>query len=434
MTTTILPIHFLNERTSAFPQRRAIGDRLAMGLTALAFLSSILQYRIERNDLVRLVPVALVIAASLSVLLVSTREKRHALVVAVSRPGTLALIMIVSLPPLISSLYRSSSYPLQYGVAIIAVLFATRILLSAFGLEGLLLCFFWGTTLAMLIVVATTLPELLAAGGSSRYAPLYLDPNRTGLLAVTAIPAQLWFTTRGKLNKLALIAAIVCVWVVVAASSRGSIGALLIGAAFATVLCLARRSWRSGFSISRHKLLIGLASLCVLAGVAAAELSVVERAGDYLRTKLELDTRARGLDSGLTGRTRSWSVVLDVLPKTSWLSGNGYRTTDEDFHFSVDNGYLAGIYELGLWSTMIIVSKYLLVVGFLSVLYLKSRSASAGCLLALAFTLVIFLANAFVHRILFGSGDSASLVALFMFVSNRRDALIAAQTITAPSH
>jgi hypothetical protein len=353
---------------------------------------------------------------------------------AVGRPATIALIMIVSVPPLLSSLYRTNSYALQYGAVIVVTLVAVRILLSGIGLEGLLLCFFWATTTGILIVVGISFDDLLASIGSTRYAPSFFDPNRIAFFVVTAIPAQLWFASRGRLNRFALIATIVCVCVLVAASSRGSIIALLISIAVTFGVCLVRLLRFSTIAISRNGLFVALIFLCVSAVIAGAEQPAFDSAGNYLRTKLEVNTRARGIDSGLTGRTPGWAAVLDLLPKTFWLFGNGYRSSEQDFTFSVDNGYLAGIYELGVFATTIVVAKYFLVLEVLIVAYVTRSSASDTCLLALASTLVIFLVNAFVHRVLFGSGDPACLLALFAFVSNRQDVTGAAQRMSAASY
>jgi hypothetical protein len=273
----------------------------------------------------------------------------------------------------------------------------------------------------MLILVGTSLGDLMASIGSKRYAPPLFDANRVGFFAVTAIPAQLWFVARGRLHKAALIATGVCVFAMVGASSRGSVGALLIGGTAVAILYSVKEFRSSSFRIRKSRLSLVLLLLCLLPFVIAAEEPAFERVGDYLRTKLELDTRDRGLNSGFTGRATNWSALLGTLPKTSWLFGNGFRTSELDFTFAVDNGYLSGIYELGLFSTLIVMAKYASVFGFLSAAYVTRRSSSDFCLLAFAFTLAIFLTNAFVHRVLFGPGDPASLLALFMFVSARDD-------------
>jgi hypothetical protein len=392
-----------------------------MVVLTLALLISFLQYCFERNDLVRLLPIVLLTAATLLLLLVSPRAQRRNMFLAVARPSTVALIAIVSLPPLISSFYRTNGYAFEYGLVTVLTLVAVRILLTGIGWEALLLCFFWATTGGALIVVSMTFNDLLAAVGSVRYAPPLFDPNRISFFVVSAIPAQLWFAMRGRLNKIALLATIVCVWVLIAASSRGSSGALLIGGAATAMLYSLRWLRSSPLEIPRSRLFLALVLLCLLPVAVAAEQPTFEKLGNYLWTKLELGSRDRGMNSGLSGRTGNWANLLSTLPKTSWLWGNGYRTTESDFAFFVDNGYLAGIYEIGLFSTVIVVAKYALVFGFLWVAYVNGRSACSSCLLASAFILAIFLANAVVHRVLFGPGDPPSLLMLFLFVSTRQD-------------
>jgi hypothetical protein len=87
----------------------------------------------------------------------------------------------------------------------------------------------------------------------------------------------------------------------------------------------------------------------------------------------------------------------------------------------VDSGYLASAYEMGIFSTGVILLKYIFVLGGLAFVYL-SRQQPGSPLPFLIFTLAVFFANGFVHRVLFGYGDPASLLALFCFVSGRRDA------------
>lgn len=436
MTTNSLARRFTDARMSsgaALPERRAASGKLTIGVLTLVFSLSFLQYCFERNDIVRLAPISVLLAGTLLVIVVCPREKGQAILSSVIRPITVLMITIVSVPPLLSALDRESAYPLQYGLVMVVTLVAVRILLSAVGLEELLLSFFYATTFSMLIVVGITFSELLISIGSERYAPLFFDPNRTGFFAVTSIPAQLWFATQRRGKKYVLLVSVLCVVVIVAASSRGSAGALLIGAAVCAALYIARLIRQHSLAISRQHVAGALALLFALTVVVAVERPASENTGNYLWTKMELDSHDRGLDSGFTGRTSNWTLLLDVLQKTSWLLGNGYRTTDDDFGFAVDNGYLSSVYEIGLLSTTIVVAKYVLVISFLSVAYVVSKLTSDNCLLALVFTFVVFLSNAFVHRVMFGYGDPASLLALFAFVSSRKDLSKAIRAVPAQS-
>jgi hypothetical protein len=423
MTTTSLSPFWTSDRASSLPNTKAASNKIVIGILTLSLLLSFLQYCFERSDLVRLVPVALLTVGALLCLMTCPREKRRAILIAVVRPATLAATSLVTVPPLLSSLiYRPTVYPFEYGIFMVVILVGVRILLSEIGFEGVFLSFFYATTAGILIVVGLTFSDLLASIGSARYAPLYFDPNRIAFFAVTSIPAQLWFAARYR-RYYVLMVSVLCVFVMLAASSRGSIGALLIGGSVMTLLYIVRLARSSTFTISRNKLIGTLALLCVLTIIAGVDQRGVASAGQYLRTKLALDDRDRGLNTGFTGRSASWAQLMEILPKTSWLMGNGYRTSEEDFNFFVDNGYLAGIYELGLFSTIVVLAKYLFIVYFLSSVYLSNRLTRGMCLPALLFTLVIFFANAFVHRVFFGISEQASILALFAFTSTRQDVL-----------
>ena len=420
MTTTGLAFPFAVERASSRSKHRIVSEKLGIVVLTLAFLLSFLQYCFERSDVVRLAPVALLCAGAFLFLLVGSRETRRAALMAVFRPATWAIIAGVSIPPLLSSAYRHSAFSFEYGLVMIVTLFVARILLSGIGFEGLLLAFFYGTTAGILIVVGLTFSELLTSIGTTRYAPLQFDPNRIGFFAVTAIPAQLWFAFRRHQYYVLLVTGL-SVFVTIAASSRGSIGGLLIGAVATSLLCTLRFFRFSSFSVSRNTLIGAMAVLCVIACVAAAKEPAVGNASQYVWTKLALESRDRGLNSGLTGRTQGWTEVLDILPKTSWLVGNGFRTSDEDFSFSVDNGYLASLYELGLLSFLIALAEYFLAFYIIALTYVSDRSACGTCLPILLFTSAIFFANAFVHRVFLGYGDQASILLLFVFISSRHD-------------
>jgi hypothetical protein len=361
----------------------------------MAFLLSYLQFCFERNDLVRLVPVVLLWAGTFAFLLVCPRDTRRTALLTIFHPATWGLIAAVSVPPLLSSFYRQSAFSFEYGLVFITILIVARILLSGIGFEGLLVAFFYATTAGILIVVGLTFSDLLVSIGATRYAPLQFDPNRIAFFAVTAIPTQLWFAFRRHRYYVLLVTALT-MFVTIAASSRGSIGGLLIGAVVTALLCALRFFRFSSFAFSRKTLIGALALFCVIVGVASAHEPAVDKAGQFLWTKLALESRERGLSSGFTGRTQGWSELLDVWPKTSWLAGNGFRTSDDDFSFSVDNGYLASLYELGLFSFLVVLAKYLFAVYTMTVAYVSEKSAA-------------------------GTSDPTSILLLLVFVSSRHD-------------
>jgi hypothetical protein len=423
MTATTLTPIWTRAGAQSRPRTRAASERVAIGFLSVSLLISYLQYCFERSDLIRLVPVVLLMAGSFLCLLICPREKRNAILRAVVRPALLASIALVTVPPLLSSLlYRPTLYPFEYGIVTAATLFVVRILLSAIGFEGVLLSFFYATSAGMLIVAGLNFSDLLASTGAMRFAPFFYDPNRIAFFAATSIPVQLWYVSQRRRHYVLLLTAL-SLFVMIGASSRGSIGALLIGGLVATIIHAVKLPRSASLTISRNKLIGILALLCVFAVVAGVEERRVADAGQFLTTKLALDDRARGLNTGFTGRTMYWAQVTQILPKTLWLVGNGFRTSDEDFNFSLDNGYLASVYEIGLFSTVIVLAKYIFFVYFLAAVYLSNRWAKGTLLLTLFFTLVVFFSNAYVHRVFFGIGEQVSILVLFAFVSTRNDVL-----------
>jgi hypothetical protein len=406
---------------SAQTPRQGAAVVLAQAMVGTCFLLSFLQYCVRRGDWVRVAPMLVLMGGTLMFLLLASRDERRHILCDIFRPGFLVVPLLATLPPLLSSLYRGSWYPFEYGLVLVATLLAARVLLCGIGLSGLMRAFFYAMSLSMTLTVGLTLPQLAASFGASRYFPFYLEPNRIAFFAVTAIPVQLWMAVHGRRRYYALGLAALCGVVTLAASSRGSTGALLMGAG--VVLSLAFFRHRDFTGIRRRSLAAALMALLLAAGLALAEPAFLPESGDYLWTKLDLGTRSRGLDSGFTGRTNGWSTLLEVLPKTSWLVGNGYRSSDEDFDFPVDSGYLSSAYELGLFSTAVVLLKSASVLVGLGAAYL-TRAGGAGVLF-LIFTLAVFFVNGSVHRVLFGYGDPASLFALFCFVSSRRDAVAA---------
>jgi hypothetical protein len=423
MTTTNSVFHSTDDPSSFLLKPWEACDRVAIAGLSVTFFLSFAQFSLERGDAIRLLPVLLLIGSAVLLLLMSMRGKRRMLLAAAFRPVTVMLISAVCVPVLLTSLYRPTSYPFEYGLVLIATLFSIRIVLSQIGLEGLLLSFFYGTTAGIFVVVGLTFSDLLASVGARRYAPFFYDPNRIAYFAVTAIPVQWWIATRQQGKKYVLLVSALCVFVIGAASSRGSIGALAIGCMVAASLFFCGRIKHRSFAITRNTLMAALALLCLLAITGAMWPSMVNHAGSYLSTKLQLEDRDRGLDSGFTGRAGNWITVIGALPKTSWIFGNGYRTSENDFNFPIDNGYLATVYELGVIAAAIILAKYSVFLFQLLAGYLFVKQATCAVLLALVFTLVVFFSNGFVLRAFFGDGDPASILALFAFVSTRQDVI-----------
>jgi len=395
---------------------RAPHEKLGVAMVTITFLLSYLQYCLDRNDLVRIVPIAMMVIGTLAFLLACPPEKRRECFVSACHPVTLLIVGSVCLPSLISSYFNPPGEAFVYGFLMIMVLLTIRILLTGIGFDGLFSAFFYATSLGLLIVVGLSIKDLIASVGATRYAPMQMDPNRIAFFAATAVPAQLYFVFHRRRYS-ALLMTGLSIFVVFAASSRGSIGGLAFGVATIALLYAIRLVRFGRFEVSRAHLMGLVFVLCVVAGVAATHGSAVDKTGQFLRDKLAFDSNNRGVGSGFTGRSGGWAELFNIWPKTQWLAGNGFRTSDVDFTFSVDNGYIATLYELGAFSTSIAIAKYLFVLFILSKAYVTFRSADKTCLAFLIFLCSIFFANAFVHRVFLGYGEQSSMLLLFVFVA-----------------
>lgn len=420
-----------SEGVSCPPKSRVASESIASGFLTISLLGSYLQYCLERSDAVRLIPIVFLLTGAFLFILTCTREKRRKVITAATRPGTLGIIAIVTMPPIISSMfYRATPFPFEYGIITIVALFGLRILLSALGFERILLSFFYATSAGILVVVGLNFSLFLTSFASARFAPTFFDPNRIAFFAATSIPVQLWYVANRRRYSVLLVT-LLCLLVIFAASSRGSIGALLIGGLSTAVLYAVRQLRIGPFTLSRIQWIGILALITACTVVAGVQERAIANYGRTLGTKLALDDPERGLNTGFTGRTIFWAEVREILPKTSWLVGNGFRTSDEDFDFSLDNGYLASLYELGLFSTLVVLAKYAFILYFLAAVYLKNGWADGTSLPILFFTLVVFFANAFVHRVFFGIGEQASILTLFTFIATRQDVIDMLRTTDA---
>ena len=418
MSTRGLMLAFTAKPTASLTDAtdRAPHEKVAVAVVTLTFLLSYLQYCVDRNDLVRIVPIAMMAIGTLAFLLASPPEKRRECFVSVCRPTTLLIIGSVCLPSLISSYFNPPGEAFIYGFLMILVLVMVRILLSGIGFEGLFSAFFYATSIGLVTVVGITFTDLIASIGATRYAPMQMDPNRIAFFAVTAVPAQLYFVFRRRHHWVLLITGL-SIFVMFAASSRGSIGGLAFGVVAIALLYVIRLVRFGGFEVSRTQLIGVLLFFCVIAGVAVTHGSAVDKTGQFLWDKLAVDNRNRGVGSGFTGRSGGWAELFNIWPKTQWLAGNGFRTSDVDFTFSVDNGYFSTLYELGAFSTLIAIAKYLFALYLLAKTYVGFRFADRTCLAFVIFTCLIFFANAFVHRVFLGYGEQSSMLLLFVFVA-----------------
>jgi len=90
--------------------------------------------------------------------------------------------------------------------------------------------------------------------------------------------------------------------------------------------------------------------------------------------------------------------------------------------FSIDNGYLTILYEIGIVPALLIATKYIWVTLSFALKYFRAQTfQDAALYLSLIFIMVVFLTNNMVARYLFGLGNPFSILALFFLLLTRKD-------------
>jgi hypothetical protein len=142
----------------------------------------------------------------------------------------------------------------------------------------------------------------------------------------------------------------------------------------------------------------------------------------YFAHKLDLFSPRRGLGTGLSGRIDNWNFTLYSLKRGSWFLGNGFRSGTAELGFSIDNGYLTIVYEIGIVPALLVTIKYIWVTLSFALKYFRAQTFQDTALyLSLIFIMVVFLTNNIVARYLFGLGNPFSLLAIFFLLLSRKD-------------
>lgn len=302
-----------------------------------------------------------------------------------------------------------------YTCVMLVALMATVVLSRSMTLSQVL----WAAGyayLAMAVVVFVACgPQLLRALNMYsadrwmlRVRPFSLQPNLTGfmfgggvvLLAHLAIQAQRalrWACAAG---------ALACLLIIVAASARASILALLITATIAAGNLLPK--------FDRRARRAAVAAMFVAALVASANYKGILH---YASVIFEFESETRGLDSGGSGRTDIWARDVAFLLETPerLVIGSGLRySSAEIIGFPTENSYLTILIDSGIPLGAAIVA-VILVALFSSRRHAFSRK-HFDILNHAAFSLIVFaLVQSIFNRYLVAIGNTTSLLLFFLY-------------------
>jgi len=264
--------------------------------------------------------------------------------------------------------------------------------------------------------------EATTGGATYRYNPFDIHPNLIGhIFGVYAI-AMIWqaLLGRGLIKKIVYLGvSAIALAFCLAASSRGGLFAALIGIGAGALPFLMRRK--------RTRLGIFILTPIVLA-VAIPYLSSVS---PFLSELLQLDSKYRGVGSGLTGRTEGWAYVVDHMFSGDFplVIGKGFRNEwMENLSFSIDNGYLVLMIELGIPALLLVL--YRIASLYWKILPRFKRFTDPSVFAAFSIV-VFFLAESVVARYFIAVGNPASILFIFLLLNPLLAPLSARERATA---
>jgi len=384
------------------------------------FALLVLQYLIPHADeSVRVIPIVVFCFAAIVYFITAPQTKSASAVCSVLYSPVLAFIVIAGFLPIISS-YTTWQRSTTYGILMVVVLVAARILVSGLGLLAILQSFHRGLAFTLPLVTILSFKQLITSLASgARYEPFGFHPNGIAEFAAVLVPLHIWFRLPGRAwSVFRWLSVPLCLIVIMATGSRSALAALTCGC---LVVMAMRRLNHLGRGIRRCYLVFSLVLILALLIMVAFDSTVSTRISGYVWNKLELDSPQRGLNSGMSGRSKAFQSFSQTLSENITLFGNGYRSTDTDIGYAVDNGYLTITYELGLVPVCAVVGRHLFHLVRAIHLYLRRGATHRDLLPNYIGFLCTFLLVATVGRGLFSYGDPISVLAICFLIGTDFD-------------
>jgi O-antigen ligase len=237
------------------------------------------------------------------------------------------------------SLFYSSFLSLDVGkslsytvVTYITVLFFSRLWMEEWNRVRIGLYLFGGIIFALLFlaVLYHGMPRERWIGG--------IHPNHFAGIALSAMVALFFQST-----KIRVIAAVLALISVVLVNSRGGLLAVIDFVACYTLLALIGRR-----TVKQLGLLIFIFTIIFFgSAIFLSEIS------EQFLSITKINDQARGLGSGLTGRSQNWDVILNLIAERPF-SGYGFRT-ENVLTLLIHNAYLKLFLQVGLFGGVVFI-------------------------------------------------------------------------------
>jgi len=316
-------------------------------------------------------------------------------------------------------LFSANDFTIQYSMVFLFALILISIMSRAVSLDQLLGVGAVAALLGLLTSLLIDRHNLIKAlsitmgrNGLFRFHPLHTHADLTGFIygAGSILMARRAFVAKRGFERAAMVAGVLLAWTfVLAASSRGSVVALVVAAASALVL-------ESRFTKATYWKLAGLGTVAI----SALSFLFGSRVLSYVEAMLALNSKYRGLSSGGSGRTEIWSQGITAIfaDPIRLIFGGGLRSSEGNYFASgtTENSYITIVLDSGLFMGTAIIFVY--IYSVIKALKL-SRSAPPGSnpLSLLSAYFVFALSESFFNRDLMGIGNPGSLLILMILVS-----------------
>jgi hypothetical protein len=346
------------------------------------------------------------------------------------------LLYIVGILSAVVSLLRSEEYCIYYTMYYVAILIFISVFARTLTLERLLDL----GAFVILLCIATCIifdgNGLIAAleisvgpNGLQRYGPLNNHPLLMGHIfgSGSLLLARRVYLARNLLQRYLMAGGVFLAWtMVLAASSRSTIIALMAAAVFAAI-----------FEFRMLRAITGKGFVIAAAVIGVLAVFYYGFADTYLVNMLEIDSSYRGFGTGATGRTDLWAKSLDALfsDPTLIAFGGGLRSSEYTvIGFLTENSYLTILLDSGIFAGGALI----LVLLYSPIMALRLQRSTANApkktLAFLPSFFVFLLIQCFFLRYFIGIGNPTSLLTLVLLVSLSMCAGFAACLAQAPAN
>jgi len=330
----------------------------------------------------------------------------------------LVFVILVALLVIGPSIESTSERSLQTAVLIAMCLILARLYMAVVPIREVFEAYFWSGILSVVVFIPlgfAGLRESIETVG--RYTPFSFHPNLLAFLLAGYFCAMLWKVLTGGwvLRITAGLIGLMCLVIIFFASSRGSLVAMIAGCMIVAGMAFLRATKNQ----RRRVLRWGFLAAALMLGVAiiAQELEWPHNAFGFVDQVLQLTSKERGIDSGLTGRVDKWKATMSVFSDGTFLLGRGVRSSDYT-EALIDNSYFVVLYEIGLIPLLLITWRFLSILrASLKGYFHAFTTDQRDFYLAFSLLVVDFLVNNIVARYLFSIGNPYSLFLFLVFAA-----------------